>query len=205
MFEVLIMNKFVKHTGVAAPLIRNNIDTDAIIPSREMKTVSKLGLSDGLFASWRYLDEKSRTENPEFVLNLPNFKAASVLLSGHNFGCGSSREHAVWALKEYGIRCIIAESFGTIFYRNSIANGLLPISLEQTQIQQLAGNSIKQLTIDLAAQMITCGKASYHFQIAGNDKLSLLEGLDPITATLQYQSLIDDFSTQDRARRPWLY
>jgi len=110
------MDKFTKLTGIAAPLIINNVDTDTIIPSREMKTVSKLGLGEGLFAAWRYSDEKTRKKNPKFVLNRAPFQSASILLSGNNFGCGSSREHAVWALKEFGIKCIIAESFGAIFF-----------------------------------------------------------------------------------------
>lgn len=199
------MDKFVTHRGIAAPLIRNNIDTDAIIPSREMKTVSKLGLSSGLFAPWRYLDEKARTKNPEFVLNLPEFKATSILLSGNNFGCGSSREHAVWALKEYGIKSIIAESYGSIFYRNCISNGILPINLAQSSIQKLASSQIKELTISLTEQIITCGENSFPFDFSTNDKHSLLKGIDPITATLENQPLIDAFAISDQHQRPWLY
>ncbi len=199
------MDKFITHTGIAAPLIRNNIDTDSIIPSREMKTVSKLGLSDGLFAAWRYSDATKRTLNPDFVLNSQSFKGASILLSGDNFGCGSSREHAVWALKEFGIRCIIAESFGAIFYSNCIANGILPIKLEKADIQQLSNSQIKELTVDLCSQTITRDQTSYWFNIANNDKLSLLEGIDPISATQRHQALIDSFAQRDKQLRPWLY
>jgi len=199
------MDKFVTHTGVAAPLIRNNIDTDSIIPSSEMKTVSKLGLSEGLFAAWRYSDATNRTLNPDFVLNTTRFKDASILLSGENFGCGSSREHAVWAIKEFGIRCIIAESFGAIFFSNCIANGILPIKLEKSMIRQLIDSHIKELSVDLSLQTITCGQNSYSFDIANNDKHSLLEGIDPITATQRHQSLIDSFAQRDKQLRPWLY
>jgi len=199
------MDKFIEHSGIAVPLIRNNIDTDTIIPSREMKTVSKLGLDKGLFAPWRYLDENARTKNPDFVLNWSSFSTASILLSGHNFGCGSSREHAVWALKEYGICCIIAESFGAIFYRNCIANGILVINLEQSLIEQLANSNIKKLSISLVQQIITCGQIEIGFEIASSDRHTLLNGLDPVAATLQHQSLIDAFSKRDRAQRPWLY
>ena len=118
------MTPFTPLTSIAAPLIRDNIDTDTIIPSREMKTTGKTGLADGLFAPWRYLDATTRTPNPDFVLNDPDYAEAQILLGGANFGCGSSREHAVWALAEYGIRCVIAESFAPIFRNNCIRNGL---------------------------------------------------------------------------------
>lgn len=199
------MDKFTKHTGIAVPLIRNNIDTDAIIPSREMKKVSKLGLSDGLFSPWRYLDEKMRTPNPGFVLNSSRYQGASILLSGHNFGCGSSREHAVWALKEYGIKCVIAESFGAIFYRNCIANGVLPVILGHEKIRQIAHNTDHTLTINLAKQTLSDDQCTWQFKIARNDKLLLLDGIDPITATLKYQSSIEAYKDKDLIERPWLY
>ena len=125
------MQPFAAHCGVAAPLLRSNVDTDAIIPSREMGRVSKRGLSIGLFANWRYADPRARIPNPEFVLNQPAYAGASILLGGDNFGCGSSREHAVWALAEFGIRAILAPSFGAIFQKNCIANGLLPARLSR--------------------------------------------------------------------------
>jgi 3-isopropylmalate/(R)-2-methylmalate dehydratase small subunit len=199
------MNNFTTHTGIAVPLIRNNVDTDAIIPSSEMKAVSKEGLAEGLFAAWRYLDVKSRTKDPEFALNNPNYKDASIILSGRNFGCGSSREHAVWALKEYGIRCIIAESFGAIFNRNCVANGILPISLDKSLIDKLANQSTPQLTIDLELQLLRCNEFSCHFDIAPNDKHSLIHGIDPIASTLERKILIDDFVRADKIKRPWVY
>lgn len=199
------MNKLTTIKGIAAPLIRSNIDTDAIIPSREMKSVSKHGLSDGLFAAWRYLDEATRSVNTEFVLNRPIFRQANILLSGSNFGCGSSREHAVWALKEFGIECIIAESYGAIFYRNCIANGLLPITLSATEINRLVNGSVAELTINLKEQTIECSDIRIDFNITQGEKHVLLNGIDPIMATLAHQLLIDEFKTNDQARRPWMY
>ena len=199
------MDKFTVHSGVAASLIRNNIDTDTIIPSREMKTVSKLGLSGGLFAAWRYLDEKTREPNPDFILNKPSFKNSTILISGRNFGCGSSREHAVWALKEFGFKSIIAESFGAIFYRNCIANGILPIQLQANEIMQLANEGYLGLEINLESTKIKSQSTVFDFSLAKSDRDSLLLGLDPITATLQLQQQISAFRSQDASKRPWLY
>lgn len=186
---------FVTHMGVAAPLRRDNIDTDQIIPSREMKTVSKTGLSDGLFAGQRYLE--GRTPNPDFVLNQPDYRDATVLLGGANFGCGSSREHAVWALKEYGIRAIIAESFGDIFHGNMIGNGLLPIQLSSEVIDQLP----TEVEINLPNQTV-CG---HGFEINAGAKRRLVEGLDAIAETLQLQDRIEAWLQRDREERPWVY
>jgi len=199
------MDKFTKLTGIAAPLIINNVDTDTIIPSREMKTVSKLGLGEGLFAAWRYSDEKTRKKNPKFVLNRAPFQSASILLSGNNFGCGSSREHAVWALKEFGIKCIIAESFGAIFYRNCVANGILAIRLPSVEITRLANNSSKELAVDLNHQSISSEDLEVDFEFAKGDKFALLNGIDPITETLSMQSLIDEFRIRDQSERPWMH
>ncbi len=181
--------------GIAAPLLRDNIDTDQIIPSREMKSVFKTGLADGLFAGQRYLED--RVPNPDFVLNQPEFQTASILLSGKNFGCGSSREHAVWALKEFGIKAIIAESFGDIFYKNCIRNGILPIRLAATQMADLPRIPV----IDLPQQ--TVGTVS--FDIDPGDKDMLVQGLNPITQTLQDKKAIDAFLLSDRTARPWIY
>ena len=208
------MKKFLQHTGVAAPLIRNNIDTDAIIPSVEMKRVSRHGLSEGMFAGWRYQDRVRREPNPDFVLNRPEYTGASILLAGINFGCGSSREHAVWALAEFGIRAIIAVSFGSIFRNNCVANGLLPICLPTATIEQLA-NHVQQdpqnnlLCIDLeqctvSAQDLTTG-LTFKFEIADSDADMLRRGLDPIALTLQLQEQIDAFQHDDRKSRPWAY
>jgi 3-isopropylmalate/(R)-2-methylmalate dehydratase small subunit len=202
---------FTRHRGIAAPLLRNNIDTDAIIPSREMKRVSKSGLGAGLFAAWRYTLPGGREPDPEFVLNRPEYRGASILLAGANFGCGSSREHAVWALSEYGIRAIIASSFGSIFYNNCVRNGILPIMLDEAAVESLARDVARdpqanQLEIDLSAQSVET--ASGHrraFSIDTAHRHMLMEGLDAIALTLQREDDIAAFETSDRARRPWIY
>jgi len=198
------MEKFTTLSGPAAPLLRVNVDTDAIIPSREMKKVSKQGLGEGLFANWRYLDVAARTENPEFVLNQAPYRHAPILISGANFGCGSSREHAVWALHEWGIRCVIAPSFGAIFRGNCIRNGILPVTLAEEAVRHLAQTK-GAVTVDLEAQMVSAdaGK-SFSFEIDPSDKVMLLEGLDSIGVTLKFAGDIDRFETADRAQRPWL-
>ena len=149
------MKPFVTHEGLAAPIMRVNIDTDTIIPSREMRHVSKRGLGAGLFAGWRYLngDRKKREINPEFILNRPGYANASILLVGSNFGCGSSREHAVWALLEYGFRAVVAPSFGSIFYHNAMRNGLLPVRLPESSINALA---LMPARLTLVASPLTC-------------------------------------------------
>ena len=201
--------RFLKHSGVAAVLMRDNIDTDQIIPSREMKSVSREGLADGLFAGWRYADPELRIENPEFVLNHPTQKGSSVLISGRNFGCGSSREHAVWALKEYGIRAIIAESFGEIFHGNCLRNGVLPIVLDQAQIKQLSSLAAPVMVeIDLEAQTLSCPELLnwlQPFQIGSFAKRLLTLGLDPIELTLKSNDEIEDFFSRDQNLRPWVY
>lgn len=206
------MQPFTQHTGIAAPLLRINVDTDAIIPSREMKTVGKRGLAEGLFAGWRYVQvsgaQGSREPNPEFVLNQPAYKSASILLSGANFGCGSSREHAVWALAEYGIRCVIAPSFGAIFHNNCIRNGLLPLVLDEATIQHLAARLSPgaALTIDLdGCTLTTPDGTAIPFQVDPGHRMMLLEGLDAIGLTLKHQALIDAHLARDRASRPWVY
>lgn len=183
----------------AIPLLRINVDTDAIIPSREMKKVSKRGLSEGLFAGWRYLSNDSRELNPDFILNDPYYRDAQVMLSGDNFGCGSSREHAVWALHEYGIRVIIAPSFGGIFYKNCIRNGILPIVLGEDTINQFDKSDI---SINLEDQKIN---GSIDFEIAVADKEMLLLGLDDIDLNLKYIDQIKSFEKSDRKKRPWVY
>ncbi len=186
--------------------MRNNIDTDTIIPSREMRTVSKSGLANGLFAPWRYNDEKNRTPNPDFVLNQVGYKKASILICGNNFGCGSSREHAVWALKEFGIRCIIAEGFGSIFFQNCVRNGILPIKLKRETLEGLvnATNEITPLTVDLTINRITAVDQIVEFVTSGSDREMLLEGLDQIAATLKFKNKIDAFQQQDAQIRPWV-
>ena len=205
------MKKFTILSSIAAPLMRVNIDTDAIIPSREMKGVSKEGLSVGMFANWRYTDVDSRVENPDFVLNKSHYRQAEILLSGENFGCGSSREHAVWALKEWGIRSIIAPSFGTIFYGNCIRNGILPVHLPEDLVTAFAGhmeqsNGTGRLVIDLPNQTITVkDNKTYSFEIAPAEKEMLVEGLDPIGMTFKRDKDILAFQNRDKAQRPWVY
>ena len=205
------MEPFEHHTGIAAPLMQINIDTDAIIPSREMKSVSKKGLEDGLFAEWRYLSLTTRKENPEFVLNQDPYRSASLLLTGENFGCGSSREHAAWALYQWGIRVIVAPSFGSIFYNNCIQNGILPVVLEPEKIKELQtfvelNPAVNQLTVDLRATTISAGSnIRYPFAIEPSDQQNLLQGLDAIGSTLKMMSSIEAFEENDIHRRPWVY
>ncbi|MFV3073638.1 MULTISPECIES: 3-isopropylmalate dehydratase small subunit [Niveispirillum] len=201
------MEKFTRLTGVAAPLFRANIDTDAIIPSREMKRVSKEGLGEGMFADWRYSDVAARVENPDFVLNRQPYRKAPILMGGPNFGCGSSREHAVWALQDYGVRCVIAPSFGAIFQGNCVRNGILPLVLPEPSIVALVEQADPQiLTIDLAAQTVrTPDGTELPFTIPPADKEMLLEGLDAIGVTLKRLPTIQSFEGAYRARHPWLF
>lgn len=185
--------------GMAAPLIRDNIDTDAIIPSREIKGVGKTGLADGLFAGWRYTD--GRNPDPDFVLNNPRYAHAPILLGGANFGCGSSREHAVWALHEYGVRAVIAPSFAPIFASNCVRNGVIPVTLSIDAIDALAD----RVAIDLLAQTITSDRFTASFEIDPQSKAMLAEGLDAIDLTLLSRGAIEDFHATDRTARPWIY
>jgi len=205
------MDKFTALTAIAAPLLRINVDTDAIIPSREMKRVSKEGLGEGLFAGWRYLEPGSRNENPDFILNREPYRRAQILLSGANFGCGSSREHAVWALADWGIRAIIAPSFGAIFYGNCVRNGILPVVLPDQRVQTLAagveaGPENHCITIDLDRCIVTGpDQRTDTFDIAPSDREMLMEGLDAIAVTMKYDDEILAFQARDRIRRPWIY
>ena len=205
------MQAFCQHTGIAAPILRINIDTDAIIPSREMKRVSKQGLGEGLFAGWRYIKPGSRELNKDFILNQPEYAGTSIILAGSNFGCGSSREHAVWALKEYGIRAIIAPSFGTIFHQNCILNGILPITLDEAVIAGLAhpisaNPQHHPLTIDLnTQQVITSDGSTHRFAIEDSHRDMLLQGLDAIALTLSMEDTIEQFEKIDKSQRSWAY
>lgn len=194
--------------GIAAPLMRINIDTDAIIPSREMKQVSKTGLAEGLFANWRYLDSGAREPNPDFILNQAPFDRASILLAGSNFGCGSSREHAVWALKEWGIRAVIAPSFGSIFASNCLNNGVLPVRLDEGTVEAIAAEVTEdplanQVTVDLAKRRIVSGGRAWGFEVGERERQMLLRGLSPIAMTLQSEDLISEFEADNARRRPW--
>lgn len=204
------MQAFTNHSGIAAPLLQPNIDTDAIIPSREMKLVSKQGLGEGLFASWRYSLPGGREPNKAFILNKPDYQACSIILAGSNFGCGSSREHAVWALAEFGIRCVVAPSFGSIFFNNCIANGLLPIVLAESTIEKIAkwvciAPQRNVIIVDLIKQKLLWANHSESFAIDSSAKEMLSKGLDRIDVTLNRAKDIDQFEQLDRQRRPWVY
>jgi 3-isopropylmalate/(R)-2-methylmalate dehydratase small subunit len=191
---------FTTLTSIAAPLIRDNVDTDAIIPSREMKSVAKTGLADGLFAGWRY--REGRTPDPDFVLNRPAFAEAQILLGGANFGCGSSREHAAWALAEYGFRAIVAQSFNPIFRANCVRNGIVPVELDARPMQDASG----PLTVDLPNQSVTAADGRrWAFAIDAEAKAMLLDGLDEIGLTLLRAGAITEFRAHDRIVRPWAY
>ncbi|MEM7460532.1 MAG: 3-isopropylmalate dehydratase small subunit [Pseudomonadota bacterium] len=198
-----------QHRGIAAILPRDNVDTDQIIPSREMKSVSRDGLADGLFAGWRYLAPGARDPNPDFVLNQTENTGATILISGENFGCGSSREHAVWALKEFGIRVVIASSFGEIFHGNCIRNGLLPISLPKETIARFAVELAPvEIQVDLEQQTLVSARQPdviIPFEIGAFAKRLLTEGLDPIALTLKSREKIEAFFEADAPRRPWVY
>jgi len=205
------MEQFETLTAVAAPLLRDNIDTDAIIPSREMKSVSKTGLSAGLFAGWRYTAIGGREPNPDFVLNQAAYADTKIILGGSNFGCGSSREHAVWALHEYGIRAVIAPSFSSIFFGNCIRNGIVPVRLPAATVATLAAwveqdPAGHRMTVDLAAQTVAAGSGKiYHFELDDEPRAMLLEGLDAIDLTLKQRPAIAAFRERDRRERPWIY
>lgn len=204
------MEPFKVLTAVAAPLLRANIDTDIIIPSREMKTVSKTGLADGLFAGWRYTAIGGREPNPEFVLNQARHAGTQIILGGENFGCGSSREHAVWALHEYGVRSVIAPSFSPIFYGNCVRNGIVPVRLAAATIAAIAAQVEQdpqafRVTVDLEHCEIRCDDSRWDFAIDAEARDMLLEGLDAIDLTFKSRAQIEEFQRLDRQRRPWIY
>ena len=201
------MDKFNKLTAVAAPLPHVNIDTDAIIPKNFLKTIKRTGLGKNLFAEWRYNDDGS--EKPDFVLNKQAWRKAQILVAHENFGCGSSREHAPWALLDFGIRCVIAPSFADIFYNNCFKNGILPIKLPREQVDQLMEDAERganaTITIDLENQTIQGpdgGEIS--FEVDAFRKHCLLNGLDDIGLTEQKADKIDNFETERKMSQPWL-
>lgn len=211
------MNKFTLHTGIAAPLDRANVDTDMIIPKQFLKSIKRSGFGKNLFDELRYLDEgqpdqecTGRPLNEEFVLNLPRYKGTSVLLARENFGCGSSREHAPWALDDFGIRSVIAPSFAEIFYNNCFKNGLLPIILSEEQVDQLfkevAATEGYELTVDLDNQIVkTPSGEEMAFEIDDFRKHCLLNGLDDIGLTLQHADDIKAYEEKRRQSAPWLF
>lgn len=194
--------------GRAAPMPIDNVDTDAIIPSRESRSVSRDGYAEKLFANWRYTPG-TRIENPDFVLNRPPYRQAKILVAGKNFGCGSSREAAAWSLVQFGIRCVIAESFGNIFRGNCIRNGVLPVALDAAAMSRLidiAGEPDNSIAVDLEAQKVSDGRGQeWSFRIDPLERDMLLEGLDEIELTLRLKAQIKAFQKQDRQARPWVW
>lgn len=200
------MTPFTTLSAIAAPLIRDNVDTDAIIPSREMRSTSRSGLAEGLFAPWRYRSADSRAPDPQFVLNQPQFDGAQILVSGANFGCGSSREHAVWALAEYGFRAIIAPGFAPIFAGNCVRNGIVPVVLSSDAVDIIASAAPGPVTVDLlACQVAVPDGRCWAFALDTEARTMLLEGLDAIDLTMKQQAAIAAFHTRDRKARPWIY
>ncbi len=201
------MKPLIKLVSHAVPLVRENIDTDAIIPSREMRSVSKSGLAEGLFAGWRYLEQDTRIPNPEFVLNQKQYSSAKFLISGNNFGCGSSREHAVWALVEYGFRAVIAPSFAPIFRANCIQNGIAPVVLNQETIDELAiqAKAGKDFLLDMRSMRLSVDEQEYEFSLECSAQTMLLEALDLIELTRKNMPEIEAFRREHRRNRPWLY
>ncbi len=211
------MQKFEKLTGIVVPLDRANVDTDAIIPKQYLKSIKRTGFGPNLFDDWRYLDpgepgmdHSKRRLNPDFVLNQPRYQGAQILLARDNFGCGSSREHAAWALADYGIRALIAPSFADIFYNNSFKNGLLPIVLDRDTVDRLfrecAATPGYTLTIDLVAQTVTTPSGeSFRFEVDAFRKHCLLNGLDDIGLTLQHVDEIRAYEARRRQEAPWLF
>jgi 3-isopropylmalate/(R)-2-methylmalate dehydratase small subunit len=210
------MEPFRVHTGIVAPLDRANVDTDAIIPKQFLKSIKKTGFGVNLFDEWRYLDAgfpgqdpASRKPNPDFVLNQPRYAGASVLLTRKNFGCGSSREHAPWALDQFGFRAIIAPSYADIFFNNSFKNGLLPIVLPEAQVAQLFDETFAfpgyTLTIDLERQVVVKPDGQeFAFDVQAFRKYCLINGLDDIGLTLRHKDKIKAFEAERLASKPWL-
>ena len=211
------MHPFIQLNGLVAPLDRANVDTDAIIPKQFLKSIKRSGFGPNAFDEWRYLDHgepgmdnSKRPLNPDFVLNKPRYQGASVLLTRENFGCGSSREHAPWALEDYGFKVVIASSFADIFFNNCFKNGMLPIVLSAEIVEDLFNEVAEtegyQLKVDLAAQTVTTpsGK-SYRFDVDEVRKHNLLNGLDDIGLTMQQQDKIKAFEIKHKQAQPWLF
>ena len=212
------MQKFTRMEGLVAPLDRANVDTDAIIPKQFLKSIKRSGFGVHLFDAWRYLDHgepgmdlATRKPNPDFVLNQPRYKGASILVARKNFGCGSSREHAPWALDDYGFRAVIAPSYADIFYNNCFKNGLLPIVLTETQVERIFHDVAAfpgfRLVVDLNAQTVSYSDGSqvFGFEVDASRRHNLLNGLDEIGHTLQHAIEIKAFEAKRRIEQPWLF
>ena len=202
------MDAFTTLTGTVAPLDRTDVDTDQIIPKQYLKTIHRTGLKEGLFADWR--QRPDGTPDPDFFSNQPRYEHASILLTRENFGCGSSREHAPWALLDYGIRCILAPSFADIFYNNCFQNGILPVILTSSEIQTLfdrtASNHVYHVTVDLQEQVVVLSEGDrYSFRIDPFRKDCLIKGLDGIGQTLQYEDAIAAYEARRSKETPWLF
>ena len=204
------MEPFTTLTGLVMPFDRTNINTDEIIPARFTKTIKRTGFGPALFGNWRYLDNAAQNPNPDFVLNQPRYQGASILLAGDNFGCGSSREHAPWAIREYGFRCLIAPSFADIFYNNCFNNSILPITCDKATIRELVveveASEGYMLQFDLAAQtVVTPSGRVLHFEIDQFRKNALLQGLDNIGWTLSHSDEIAKYEEKRKQEAPWLF
>lgn len=201
------MEAFTTLTGVAAPLLRADINTDAIIPMRWLVTAQRSGLGKGLFSEWRLFADGN--DDPAFVLNQPRYRGACILIAGPNFGCGSSREHAPWALLDFGIRCIIAPGFASIFYGNCLKNGLLPVVLPQGVVEKLAASvsaGDPVLTVDLCRNSVSDASGDIAtFELEASRRAALLKGLDEIDETLAHARAIAEFQARDRIERPWVW
>ncbi|MEV3803957.1 3-isopropylmalate dehydratase small subunit [Aeromonas veronii] len=194
------MTGFKQHKGIVVPLDSANVDTDAIIPKQFLQKVNRIGFGKHLFHDWRFLDDAGQQPNPEFVLNQPQFTDASILLARENFGCGSSREHAPWALADYGFKTIIAPSFADIFYGNAINNGMMPVRLKEEEVdalfQLVAAKPGIEIEVDLEANQVRAGKLSFGFEIDEFRRYCLLNGLDAIGLTLQHEAAISAFEAK---------
>ena len=211
------MDKFISREGLVAPLDRANVDTDAVIPKQFLKSIKKTGYGPNLFDEWRYLDHgepgmdnTKRPVNPDFILNKPRYQGAQILLARENFGCGSSREHAPWALADYGFRALIAPSYADIFFNNCYKNGLLPIVLREAEVDRLF-DAVKafpgfRLTVDLERQVVVTadGSSTFGFEVDAFRKRCLLDGLDDIGLTLRHADAIREFESRRLAEQPWL-
>ncbi len=212
-----MMEAFTSINGLVIPIDRANVDTDAIIPKQFLKSIQRTGFGPNLFDEWRYLDKgepgedcSNRPLNKDFVLNLPRYRGAQILLARENFGCGSSREHAPWALLDYGIRCVIAPSFADIFYGNCFKNGILPVKLDASAVDSLMADTFANegytLAVDLQAQSVTTPAGeTYNFDVEEFKKHCLINGLDDIDLTLQHAHAIWTYEQQRRDAQPWLF
>lgn len=211
------MDAFTHLDGLVVPIDRANVDTDAIIPKQFLKSIERTGFGPNLFDEWRYLDKgepgqdcSNRPLNEEFILNQPRYQGAEILLARENFGCGSSREHAPWAMLDYGIRCVIAPSFADIFYGNCFKNGILPVTLETAEVEKLMAETLTtegyRLDVNLQEQSVTVpGGEVYHFEVEEFKKHCLLNGLDDIDLTLQHANEIRAYEERRRESEPWMF